>query len=656
MQGGYGGGVYPAPPIPPDYPSLYGGSSTTSYGGSAPSAPAYTPAAPPAAPAYHQPVPSSNSSPASGAYNSQFAPEYNQSYNSPSNSYVPSMPNPDASNNQPSYSNSYPPSYAPAVPSYPAVVPAYDRSFEFGLGSAPTSTSFDSSAPSQRSNYGNASFGAAPQPVGPPAGYESYSNQGLGGYSQSGDGDSGRFDMYGHPTGYGRSESVHPSNGGGSDRSYDNGGFRAVYAYDGGGVEPYGARGSGGDSWSSSGSSYNFQNEFSSSKPYNVARAAPKSDEDSDSGGIQKFRVKLLPETRSSDSVKDVICQIGLDGVRMVDPSTNRTLRIYPLVTITRWEVMEPSVFTFWAKSSVDVDPRTIQLQSNTYTTTAILDTLTAACVQRHEMVKDEATDSGTSGGGSVGNDPNTAKKSSVLDWVALRPRAANPEEKQHWVPDELVTKCTSCDTDFGAFLRRHHCRNCGEIFCDKCTRGRIALNTDEDSQPVRVCDRCLAEITQRMENPKPNNAKLPALRTHEDLAKKLQEELERNNAGRKPALGRSSSSGAASSGQSTSVVNCSKCGSITLVTGRSTRCSNCETSTRSAAPARRSPGFSGSAAPHGPPHLWATNTPASDGPGPRMREVACPTCTVHLQVQVPSFGTETVECGVCQHPFLVAA
>ncbi|OAE35458.1 hypothetical protein AXG93_2587s1740 [Marchantia polymorpha subsp. ruderalis] len=575
MQGGYGGGVYPAPPIPPDYPSLYGGSSTTSYGGSAPSAPAYTPAAPPAAPAYHQPVPSSNSSPASGAYNSQFAPEYNQSYNSPSNSYVPSMPNPDASNNQPSYSNSYPPSYAPAVPSYPAVVPAYDRSFEFGLGSAPTSTSFDSSAPSQRSNYGNASFGAAPQPVGPPAGYESYSNQGLGGYSQSGDGDSGRFDMYGHPTGYGRSESVHPSNGGGSDRSYDNGGFRAVYAYDGGGVEPYGARGSGGDSWSSSGSSYNFQNEFSSSKPYNVARAAPKSDEDSDSGGIQKFRVKLLPETRSSDSVKDVICQIGLDGVRMVDPSTNRTLRIYPLVTITRWE--------------------------------------------RHEMVKDEATDSGTSGGGSVGNDPNTAKKSSVLDWVALRPRAANPEEKQHWVPDELVTKCTSCDTDFGAFLRR-------------------------------------AEITQRMENPKPNNAKLPALRTHEDLAKKLQEELERNNAGRKPALGRSSSSGAASSGQSTSVVNCSKCGSITLVTGRSTRCSNCETSTRSAAPARRSPGFSGSAAPHGPPHLWATNTPASDGPGPRMREVACPTCTVHLQVQVPSFGTETVECGVCQHPFLVAA
>ncbi|KAE9456943.1 hypothetical protein C3L33_11173, partial [Rhododendron williamsianum] len=46
-----------------------------------------------------------------------------------------------------------------------------------------------------------------------------------------------------------------------------------------------------------------------------------------------------------------------------------------------------------------------------------------------------------------------------------------------------------------------------------------------------------------------------------------------------------------------------------------------------------------------------------SDGSsGRRMKEVACPTCTVHLQVQVPSSGSETIECGVCQHPFLVTA
>ncbi|KAK4393883.1 protein FREE1 [Sesamum angolense] len=41
---------------------------------------------------------------------------------------------------------------------------------------------------------------------------------------------------------------------------------------------------------------------------------------------------------------------------------------------------------------------------------------------------------------------------------------------------------------------------------------------------------------------------------------------------------------------------------------------------------------------------------------GTRMREVACPICTVHLQVRVPSSGSETIECSVCQHPFLVSA
>lgn len=50
-------------------------------------------------------------------------------------------------------------------------------------------------------------------------------------------------------------------------------------------------------------------------------------------------------------------------------------------------QVKEPSVFTFWAKSAVDVDQRMIQLKSSSYTTTAILDTLTAACVQVCHMI-----------------------------------------------------------------------------------------------------------------------------------------------------------------------------------------------------------------------------------------------------------------------------
>ncbi|CAL9780202.1 unnamed protein product, partial [Musa acuminata subsp. burmannicoides] len=49
-------------------------------------------------------------------------------------------------------------------------------------------------------------------------------------------------------------------------------------------------------------------------------------------------------------------------------------------------------------------------------------------------------------------------------------------------------------------------------------------------------------------------------------------------------------------------------------------------------------------------------NRSNSDESWKPTREVACPICTVHLQVQVPASGSQTIECGVCQHPFLVDA
>ncbi|GKF11292.1 hypothetical protein Tco_0049218, partial [Tanacetum coccineum] len=56
---------------------------------------------------------------------------------------------------------------------------------------------------------------------------------------------------------------------------------------------------------------------------------------------------------------------IGLDGIRMLDPFTSRTLRIYPLDTVTKCEVYDSSTLAFWSKSSVDIEPRCKRLQSN---------------------------------------------------------------------------------------------------------------------------------------------------------------------------------------------------------------------------------------------------------------------------------------------------
>lgn len=394
-------------------------------------------------------------------------------------------------------------------------------------------------------------------------GGSSYLDDRYGGYNRS-QSDLGS-DPYGKRYDSGRSE------------SYGDG----VYAYQGDKVEPYGARGTAPKSSSSAlfddyGRAISFpsgkDSSVSSSK---IVRAVPKADAQEDTkSGVLKFRVKLLAES-GGQSTMDVLCQIGLDGIRMLDPSTSRTLRIYPLETITRCEKTDSSTFAFWSKSSVDIDPRRIRLQSNSYTTNTLLDTVTAATVQLKEM-----------GGSSrpteslKTNEQPTERKKGLTDWMnIIKP---GNEEKDHWVPDEAVSKCTACGTDFGAFVRRHHCRNCGDIFCDKCTHGRIALTAEENAPQVRVCDRCMAEVTQRLSNSKEASSKPAALHSHEDLAKKLQAEMEKN---RKEASG-------------------SK----------------------------------------------------SDGSGRRMREVACPTCTVHLQVQVPSSGSETIECGVCQHPFLVSA
>ncbi|KAF3614334.1 putative GDSL esterase/lipase EXL3-like [Capsicum annuum] len=370
-----------------------------------------------------------------------------------------------------------------------------------------------------------------------------------------------------------------------AESGYGNDGYGdgdGVYAYQGSKVEPYGARGTSSKSstWSSSFDDfgrpigYNSPKERSSAPAAKIVKAVPKVDTQQDvKSGVQKFRVKLLAES-GGQSTQDVLCQIGLDGIRMLDPSTSRTLRIYPLDTITRCDVMDSSTLVFWSKSAVDIDPRRIRLQSNSYTTSSLLDTVTAATVQFKEM------------GGSIRSSESpkvaeqpTEKKKGLADWINIV-KPVN-EEKDHWVPDEAVSKCTACGSAFNAFVRKHHCRNCGDIFCDKCTQGRTALTADENAPVVRVCDRCSAEVSRRLSSAKETVNRSSGLHSHEDLAKKLQEEMERN---------RRESSGS-----------------------------------------------------------------RQDRSG-RMKEVACPTCTVHLQVQVPSSGSETIECGVCQHPFLISS
>ncbi|XP_066568174.1 WD repeat and FYVE domain-containing protein 3 isoform X2 [Amia ocellicauda] len=60
-----------------------------------------------------------------------------------------------------------------------------------------------------------------------------------------------------------------------------------------------------------------------------------------------------------------------------------------------------------------------------------------------------------------------------------------------HWVKDEVVDSCSGCAVRFSLTERRHHCRNCGQLFCQKCSRFQSEIKRLKISSPVRVCQNC---------------------------------------------------------------------------------------------------------------------------------------------------------------------
>lgn len=57
------------------------------------------------------------------------------------------------------------------------------------------------------------------------------------------------------------------------------------------------------------------------------------------------------------------------------------------------------------------------------------------------------------------------------------------------WVEDKKIEKCPLCSDAFLVFNRRHHCRKCGAVICDKCSQYRMILEPGQAKQ--RVCDKC---------------------------------------------------------------------------------------------------------------------------------------------------------------------
>ncbi|PKA64022.1 1-phosphatidylinositol-3-phosphate 5-kinase FAB1B [Apostasia shenzhenica] len=91
-----------------------------------------------------------------------------------------------------------------------------------------------------------------------------------------------------------------------------------------------------------------------------------------------------------------------------------------------------------------------------------------------------------------------------VKSWF---PRRSEPAyvSRDFWMPDNSCRVCYDCDTQFTLFVRKHHCRLCGRVFCGKCTANSIPvpsadpMNGHSEGDWVRVCNFCFKQWQQEV-------------------------------------------------------------------------------------------------------------------------------------------------------------
>ncbi|KAL3777474.1 hypothetical protein ACHAW5_007448 [Stephanodiscus triporus] len=129
--------------------------------------------------------------------------------------------------------------------------------------------------------------------------------------------------------------------------------------------------------------------------------------------------------------------------------------------------------------------------------------TTTTTTLNRHGSHKrwDENPRVGSRRGAYAGGDDNDNR---------LRRHRANKSSESHpgpppldfvvvSVPDSMRSTCPGCNMGFTYTRRRHHCRLCGDVFCDPCssTRTELPLVGKEYESPVRVCDLCARDVNR---------------------------------------------------------------------------------------------------------------------------------------------------------------
>eukprot|EP00698_Gefionella_okellyi_P000936 TRINITY_DN10814_c0_g1_i2.p1 TRINITY_DN10814_c0_g1~~TRINITY_DN10814_c0_g1_i2.p1 ORF type:complete len:375 (+),score=43.01 TRINITY_DN10814_c0_g1_i2:292-1416(+) len=91
---------------------------------------------------------------------------------------------------------------------------------------------------------------------------------------------------------------------------------------------------------------------------------------------------------------------------------------------------------------------------------------------------------------------------------------------KSVWVKDSEAVVCMSCQSKFSVMRRRHHCRNCGNIFCSQCSSRTFACPQVGGglSSPQRVCDDCYSLLSGTDSASMPRRSSIPSFDSGTDI------------------------------------------------------------------------------------------------------------------------------------------